>query len=175
MFNFFTTSFNKLENINQYTILARTILSIKFYFCFLMQCFSCKEETQHKSYLGQIGRFVQPVFAPLNFDTNASIALLTGVVAKEIVVATFGVLYAQGDEVDENTLSLRESIAGSMTALTAVSFMIFTLLYIPCMSTIAIMYRETQSYKWTGFSVVFSIALAYALAFAVTFFGELFV
>lgn len=134
-----------------------------------------QQEVQHKSYLGQIGRFVQPVFAPMNFDTNASIALLTGVVAKEIVVATFGVLYAQGDEVDENTLSLRESIAGSMTALTAVSFMIFTLLYIPCMSTIAIMYRETQSYKWTGFSVVFSITLAYALAFAVSFFGGLFI
>lgn len=134
-----------------------------------------QQEAQHKSYLGQIGGFVQPVFAPMNFDTNASIALLTGVVAKEIVVATFGVLYAQGDEVDENTLSLRESIASSMTMVTAISFMIFTLLYIPCMSTIAIIYRETQSWKWTGFSVGFSIALAYVLAFAVSFFGGLFV
>lgn len=133
-----------------------------------------QQEQQHKSYLGQIGGFVQPIFAPMDFDTNASIALLTGVVAKEIVVATFGVLYAQGDEVDENTLSLRESIAASMSVVTAVSFMIFTLLYIPCMSTIAVMYRETQSLKWTGFSVVFSIALAYVLAFAVSFFGGLF-
>ena len=134
-----------------------------------------QQEAQHKSYLGQIGGFVQPAFAPMNFDTNASIALLTGVVAKEIVVATFGVLYAQGDEVDENTLSLRESIASSMTVVTAISFMIFTLLYIPCMSTIAIIYRETQSWKWTGFSVGFSIALAYVLAFAVSFFGGLLV
>ena len=130
-----------------------------------------QQELQHKSYLGQIGNFVQPVFEPMNFDTNASIALLTGVVAKEIVVATFGVLYAQGDEVDENTLSLRESIAASMSVVTAVSFMIFTLLYIPCMSTIAIMYRETQSLKWTGFSIGFSIALAYTLALAVSYFG----
>ncbi len=134
-----------------------------------------QQEVQHKSYLGQIGNFVQPVFAPMNFDTNASIALLTGVVAKEIVVATFGVLYAQGDEVDENTLSLRESIASSMTIVTAISFMIFTLLYIPCMSTIAIIYRETQSWRWTAFSVGFSIALAYVLAFAVSFFGGLIV
>ena len=134
-----------------------------------------QQEAQHKSYLGQIGGFVQPVFAPMNFDTNASIALLTGVVAKEIVVATFGVLYAQGDEVDENTLSLRESIGSSMSMVTAISFMIFTLLYIPCMSTIAIIYRETGSWKWTGFSVGFSIALAYVLAFAVSFFGGLFV
>jgi len=133
-----------------------------------------QQEMQHKSYLGQIGEFVQPIFSPMNFDTNTSIALLTGVVAKEIVVATFGVLYAQGDEVDENTLSLRESIAGSMSVVTAISFMIFTLLYIPCMSTIAIMYRETQSLKWTGFSIGFSIALAYVLAFAVSFFGGVF-
>lgn len=132
-----------------------------------------QQEAQHKSYLGQIGRFVQPVFAPMDFDINASIALLTGVVAKEIVVATFGVLYAQGDEVDENTLSLRESIAGSMSVVSAISFMIFTLLYIPCMSTIAIMYRETQSLKWTGFSVGFSLVLAYVLAFAVSYFGGL--
>lgn len=132
-----------------------------------------QQEAQHKSYLGQIGRFVQPIFAPMDFDTNTSIALLTGVVAKEIVVATFGVLYAQGDEVDENTLSLRESIASSMTVVTAISFMIFTLLYIPCMSTIAIMYRETQSMKWTGFSIGFSIFLAYALAFAVSYIGGL--
>ena len=134
-----------------------------------------QQEVQHKSYLGQIGGFVQPVFAPMNFDTNASIALLTGVVAKEIVVATFGVLYAQGDEVDENTLSLRESIGSSMSVVTAISFMIFTLLYIPCMSTIAIIYRETGSWKWTGFSVGFSIALAYVLAFAVSYFGGLIV
>ena len=134
-----------------------------------------QQEVQHKSYLGQIGRFVQPVFAPMNFDTNASIALLTGVVAKEIVVATFGVLYAQGDEVDENTLSLRESIGSSMTVVTAISFMIFTLLYIPCMSTIAIIYRETGSWKWTSFSVGFSISLAYVLAFAVSYFGGLIV
>lgn len=133
-----------------------------------------QQEMQHKSYLGQIGEFVQPIFSPMSFDSNTSIALLTGVVAKEIVVATFGVLYAQGDEVDENTLSLRESIAGSMSVVTAVSFMIFTLLYIPCMSTIAIMYRETQSLKWTGFSIGFSIALAYVLAFAVSFFGGIF-
>lgn len=133
------------------------------------------QESQHKRYLGQIGAFIQPVFSPMGFDTNTSIALLTGVVAKEIVVATFGVLYAQGDQVDENTVSLRESIASSMNVVTAVSFMIFTLLYIPCMSTIAIMYRETQSWKWTAFSVGFSITLAYVLAASVSLIGGLFI
>lgn len=132
-----------------------------------------QQEIQHKRYLGQIGEFIKPVFAPMNFDTNASIALLTGVVAKEIVVATFGVLYSHGDQVDENNTGLRDSIAGSMSMVTAISFMVFTLLYIPCMSTIAIMYRETQSWKWTGFSIVFSLGLAYTLAFSVSFIGGL--
>ncbi len=130
-----------------------------------------QQEIQHKRYLGQIGEFVKPVFSPMNFDTNASIALLTGVVAKEVVVATFGVLYSHGDEADENNTGLRESIAASMSMVTAISFIIFTLLYIPCMSTIAILYRETKSLKWTGFSVVFSLSLAYVLAFSVSVIG----
>ncbi|MFK5915423.1 MAG: ferrous iron transport protein B [Woeseiaceae bacterium] len=133
------------------------------------------QEIQHKRYLGQIGRFIQPIFAPMNFDTNTSIALLTGVIAKEIVVATFGVLYAQGDGVDETNLSLRESIAKSMDIVTAISFMIFTLLYIPCLSTIAIIYRETESLKWTSFSVGFSLSLAYVLAALVSLVGGWFI
>jgi len=133
------------------------------------------QEIQHKRYLGLIGNFIKPVFAPMGFDTNASIALLTGVVAKEIVVATFGVLYAQGDQVDETNVSLRSSIAASMDIVTAISFMIFTLLYIPCMSTIAILYRETQSMKWTVFSVGFSIGLAYVLAALVSIIGGYFI
>ena len=130
-----------------------------------------QQEVQHKRYLGQIGEFVKPVFAPMNFDTNASIALLTGVVAKEVVVATFGVLYSHGDEVDENNTDLRDSIAASMSITTAISFIVFTLLYIPCMSTIAIMYRETASWRWTGFSIIFSLSLAYSLAFLVSVIG----
>ena len=130
-----------------------------------------QQEVQHKRYLGQVGEFIRPVFSPLNFDTNASIALLTGIVAKEIVVATFGVLYSHGEEVDENHNGLRDSIAASMSMTTAISFIIFTLLYIPCMSTIAILYRETKSWRWTVFSVGFSLALAYVLAFSVAVIG----
>ena len=110
-------------------------------------------ETKQAKYLGQVGAVIQPVFAPLNFDLNASIALLTGFVAKEVVVATFGVLYSHGEEVDEESRGLRESLAASMTPLTAVAFMVFTLLYVPCLATIAVLYKETQSWKWTGFSI----------------------
>ena len=119
-------------------------------------------ETKQAKYLGQVGAVIQPVFAPLNFDLNASIALLTGFVAKEVVVATFGVLYSHGEEVDEESRGLRESLAASMTPLTAVAFMVFTLLYVPCLATIAVLYKGTQSWKWTGFSIGLSLSLAYS-------------
>lgn len=133
-----------------------------------------QQEIQHQRYLGQIGNVVQPIFTPMGFDANVSIALLTGFVAKEIVVATFGVLYSHGEEVDETHVGLRESIAGSMGIVSAISFMIFTLLYVPCLSTIGVLYRETQSLGWTVFSVVFSVSLAYALAALIAVVGGIF-
>jgi ferrous iron transport protein B len=128
-------------------------------------------ETQQGKYLGQVGSVIQPLFAPLNFDLNASIALLTGFVAKEVVVATFGVLYSHGEEVDEENSGLRESLAASMSPLTAISFMVFILLYVPCLATIGVLYKETGSWKWTGFSIGLSLSLAYSLALMVNVLG----
>ncbi|HIJ23092.1 MAG: ferrous iron transport protein B [Gammaproteobacteria bacterium] len=132
-------------------------------------------EVQQGRYLGQVGSVVQPLFAPLNFDLNASIALLTGFVAKEVVVATFGVLYSHGEEVTEENRGLRESLAASMTPMTAIAFMIFTLLYVPCLATIAVLYKETQSLKWTAFSIGLSLTLAYSLALLATSVGGTFI
>ena len=132
-------------------------------------------EIQQGRYLGQVGSVVQPLFAPLNFDLNASIALLTGFVAKEVVVATFGVLYSHGEEVTEENRGLRESLAASMTPMTAIAFMIFTLLYVPCLATIAVLYKETQSLKWTAFSIGLSLTLAYSLALLATSVGGTFI
>lgn len=131
-------------------------------------------EQRQKRYIGQIGGFVSPVLSPLGFDLNTSIALLTGIVAKEVVVATFGVLYMQDDSTDENSVSLRDSLAKSLTPISAVAFMVFTLLYIPCMSTMAALKNETQSWAWTYFSITFSMCLAWSLAFLVTRIGHLF-
>jgi ferrous iron transport protein B len=128
-------------------------------------------EIQQGRYLGQVGDVIQPLFSPLGFDLNASIALLTGFVAKEVVVATFGVLYSHGDEANEESRGLRDSLASSMTPVTAIAFMIFTLLYVPCLATIAVLYKETQSLGWTTFSIGLSLTLAYTLALLVTTFG----
>ncbi|MBT4835775.1 MAG: ferrous iron transport protein B [Methylococcales bacterium] len=135
--------------------------------------FQKETETRHKRYIGQIGNFVSPVLSPLGFDLNTSIALLTGIVAKEVVVATFGVLHMQDESLNENSSGLRETLAKSLTPLAAVAFMIFTLLYIPCMSTIAALKHETQSWGWTIFSVVFSMSLAWGLAYLVTKIGNM--
>ena len=131
------------------------------------------ETLQHR-YLGQVGQVFQPVLEPLGFDLNISIALITGIVAKEIVVATFGVLYSEG-ETDEESTGLREKLRSSMAPLTAVAFMVFTLLYIPCMATIAVIYRETASFGWTCFSIGLSLSLGWSMAYLVILVGGFFI
>lgn len=131
------------------------------------------ETLQHR-YLGQIGQVFQPILEPLGFDLNISIALITGIVAKEIVVATFGVLFSEGETGEEST-GLRDKLRNSMTPLTAVAFMVFALLYIPCMATIAVIYRETASLGWTVFSIGFSLCLGWTMAYLVTLVGGAFV
>jgi len=132
------------------------------------------ETLQHR-YIGKVANVFMPIFEPLNFDLNTSIALITGIVAKEIVVATFGILYAEGDEEDEESVGLREKLRSSMPVVTALAFMVFTLLYIPCMATVAVIYRETDSIGWTSFSVGFSLLLGWSLAYIVTIIGGAFV
>ncbi len=127
-------------------------------------------ETLQKRYLGQVGHLFEPILKPLGFDLNASIALITGIVAKEVVVATFGILYSEGES-DEQSVGLREKLRKSLSPLTAVAFMVFTLLYIPCIATIAVMYKETESLAWTSFSVGFSLVLAWLMAYSVILFG----
>ncbi len=124
-------------------------------------------DLQQARYLGRLGQAVQPVFEPLGFDWRATIALLTGFVAKEVVVSTFGVLYRVGGEVDEEDASLRAAMSGAMSPLVAFAFMVYTLLYMPCLATIAAIRRETLSWGWTFFSMGFSLGIAWVLAFLV--------
>ena len=132
-------------------------------------------EVQKGRYLGQVGGFVEPIFAPLGFDLNSSIALLTGFVAKEVVVATYGVLYAQGDGVTEDDKTLQENISGTMSPVTALAFMVFTLFYMPCFATLAMFYKESRSLKWTGVNVGLSLGVAYFLAFSISSVGGMMV
>ena len=122
------------------------------------------------SYLGQIGKAIQPVLAPLGFDWKASVALVTGVTAKEIVVSTLGVLYS-ADEEDAASLSDKllsatdENGEPLYNVAVAISLMLFVLIYLPCIGTLATIKSETGSWWWALFVAVYTIVLAWIVSF----------
>ena len=123
------------------------------------------EETGN-SFLGRIGKMIAPVFEPIGLDWRGGVALLTGFIAKEIVVSTMGVLYAVEESVESE--ALQEALLSSgMTNLSALAMMLFVLLYVPCLATVATIRRETGSIKWTVFSIAFSTIIAWIVAFCV--------
>lgn len=134
---------------------------------------------QEHSYIGKIGHAIEPVFEPLGFDWRMSVALLTGAAAKEIVVSTMGVLYV-GDDSDEVLLTEKLQTAkrpdGSPAydPITALAFMIFVLIYFPCIATIVAIGRESGSSKWAFFSVFYSLAIGWLLSYGCVLLGRMF-
>jgi len=124
-----------------------------------------------ESYAGIIGHAIQPFFAPLGFDWKIAVALLFGFMAKEVVVGSLGVLYGVG----EDGLGGALLADPSMGVVTALALMVFVLLYLPCMVSMAVIKKETGSWKWTGFSVVYGIVVAYLAAFAVVYIAPFFI
>ncbi|HSM88479.1 MAG TPA: ferrous iron transport protein B [Desulfobacterales bacterium] len=125
-----------------------------------------RTQQAESSYIGRLGRFVEPVFAPLGIDWRGGVSLISGFVAKEIVVSTMGVLHAAGDGGEEDALG-KALAASGMTALSALSMMVFVLLYLPCLATTAAIRRETGSYRWMFFSIGYSTTVAWVAAFLV--------
>lgn len=118
------------------------------------------------SYIERMGKFLAPVFAPIGIDWRGSVAIITGLVAKELVVSTMGVIYAAEDE--DETEALKTALTRSgMTRASALSFMVFVLIYMPCIATISTIRHETNSWKWTIFSIGYSTSLAWITAFVV--------
>jgi len=124
-----------------------------------------KERTE-KVYMGRIGRLIEPMFAPVGIDWRGSVALLTGFVAKEIVVSTLGILHAVEGAADRAALS-KALINSGMTPLSALSMMVFVLLYVPCLASIMMIMRETASLKWAVFNIVYTTVVAWCAAFVV--------
>ena len=123
-----------------------------------------------RSFLAIIGGIFAPLLAPLGFGSwQAASSLITGFLAKESVISTMNIIYYVPDEA-----SLQGLIMTQFTPLAAYSFMVFILLYIPCLATTATIYKETGSKKWTGFSIVYALVLAYLLSFIVYQGGKLF-
>lgn len=123
-----------------------------------------------QSLAGHIGRFFEPLVKPLGFDWRAVVALMFGFVAKEIVVSTYGALTGAGD----SRAAISAQLQHIFTPLTAYCFMAFTLLYTPCLATVAVIRRETGHWKWAAFAVAYSLALAWVIAFLIYRVGLLF-
>ncbi|MCX7920722.1 MAG: ferrous iron transport protein B [Clostridia bacterium] len=125
------------------------------------------------SIMGGIGKLMVPVFAPLGFDDwRAAVALLTGVVAKEVVVATLGILTDVG-EVTEDSVELAAALQVYFTPLKAYAFMAFTLLYMPCVAAFGAIKREMNSWKWTLFTVAYQTGVAWIVALLIYQVGRL--
>ena len=120
---------------------------------------------------GRIGKAIEPAIEPLGFDWKLGIGILSGVGAKELVVSSLGVLYADDAEADETTLAQRLPI----TPLVAYGYMVFILLYFPCVATLAAIRQEAGGWKWAAFAAAYTTVLAWIMSFAVYQIGELFV
>ena len=133
------------------------------------------------SYLGQIGKFVEPVFEPLGFNWKMTVALLSGTVAKETVVSTLGVLYSGDSGASDEMLAQRIVAPNAhtgqpdFTPLVAACFLIFVLLYVPCIATVTAIVKETGSWKYGAFTLVYNTLVAWVIAFVVYQVGILFV
>ena len=134
-----------------------------------------KQEATEKlenSYAGIMGKAIEPIIKPLGYDWKIGIALITSFAAREVFVGTMATLYSVGDNADENDLTLKEKMQGATRAdgskvyslATGISLMVFYLLAMQCMSTIAIVKRETKTWKWPLIQLAYMTALAYVFS-----------
>ena len=150
-------------------ILLSTILVwFTSYFGFVDGQFTMLEDTQlDHSILASIGNLIAWIFTPLGWgDWKAAVAAITGLVAKENVVGTFGILYGFA-EVAEDGAEIWGTLASSYTQIAAFSFLIFNLLCAPCFAAIGAIKREMNNGKWTAFAIVYQTVFAYLVAFSV--------
>lgn len=143
-----------------------------------------ESERQEKSYIGQMGHFIEPVIQPLGFDWKIGVSIITGLAAKEIVVSSMGILYQADMEADENSGTLIEKLQQQehtygelkgekvFSKLVAFGFMLFILIYFPCIAVIAAIKKESN-WKWAAFSMVYTTLIAWGVALAVYQIGEL--
>jgi len=148
------------------------------------------EETakhQENSFIGKIGKFVQPVMQPLGFDWKMTVSIITGIAAKEVVVSTMGVLYQADNEDNNGSGSLSQKLKNEVytsgskigekifSPLSSISFILFILIYFPCLAVVAAIKKESGEWKWALFSVVYTTALAWTISFLTYQIGSLFI
>jgi small GTP-binding protein len=126
-----------------------------------------------RTWIGRVGKVLEPVVKPFGSDWRGAVSLLTGFVAKEVVVSSMGVLYAVGDDLDEGNDALRGTLRRFFTPLSAFAFMLFVLLYTPCVVALVTVIRELKNWRWSVFSVVYQLLFAWGAATMVYQVGKL--
>lgn len=132
--------------------------------------YSTRAQQQEHSYIGHIGRWIEPVFEPLGFDWKMSTGLLSGIGAKELVVSTLGVMYSQetdGCGSASGSTQLQAALPQHLTPASALSYMVFVLLYFPCIATFVAIRQESGGWRWAVISAVYTLCVAWLLAFVV--------
>ena len=161
------TVLNMWQKAKDFITRAGTLIFLMSVVIWLLQNFTpslAVAQNAGESILGVIGTFIAPVFAPLGFGQwQESVALLTGLVAKEAVVSTMNVLYGAGGD----SAVLTGLLGSVFTPLSAYSFLVFTLLYMPCMSAFATIKREMGGWRWAFGAAAFQTALAYLAALVI--------
>lgn len=127
---------------------------------------------QENSYIGQLGRMVSPALDPLGFNWKMDVGLLTGIAAKELVVSTLGVMYSEGAKVSEGhdmseDTQLQSALVNDVTPAAALSFMVFILLYFPCVATFVAIKNETGKWRWAVACCAYTMAVAWVMSFIV--------
>ena len=121
---------------------------------------------QEHSYIGMLGRSVEPALEPLGFNWKMDVGLLAGVGAKELVVSTLGVMYAGAEEADENSTALQGALKADVPLAAAVAYMVFVLLYFPCIATFVAIKNETGRWRWAILCALYTMLVAWLMAFA---------
>lgn len=127
--------------------------------------FELQEQLIENSYLGKTGQFIEPLFAPLDFDWKMSVALVSGLAAKEVVISTMGVLYSLGGEVDETSSALMETIKNTIPLKVAIGYILFVMIYNPCLAATVVFGKEAGGLKYIVYLFLMTTFVAYIVAY----------
>jgi ferrous iron transport protein B len=163
------TAIHMWEKGREFVKKAGTIIFVVVVVLWFLQTLPLDQSDPTESYLYKIGDFFQPLFGPLNFGTIAVIGIIFGFLAKEVVVAAFGLMLGINDESDELGGKIFADLGNNPVI--AYSYLVFVLLYTPCVAVIGAIKRETGSWKWAWVSIIYGFILAYIMAFLVQLIG----
>ena len=127
--------------------------------------FELQEQLIENSYLGKTGQFIEPLFAPLGFDWKMSVALVSGLAAKEVVISTMGVLYSLGGEVDETSSALMKTIKNTIPLKVAIGYILFIMIYNPCLAATVVFGKEAGGFKYIVYLFLMTTFVAYIVAY----------